>query len=245
MPRYKITLEYDGGGFNGWQRQENGTGVQQVIEEAIAAFAGAPTTLYGAGRTDAGVHATGQVAHFDLEREAEPDTVRDALNFHARPHPVAVLEAARVADDFDARFSAVARIYRYRILNRRAPAPLLAGRVWRVAVPLDADAMSDAAARLPGKHDFSTFRAANCQADSPLKTLDALTVRRAGDEIVIEARARSFLYNQVRIMVGTLRQVGEGKRTAGDVAEALAARDRERGGPTAPPEGLYLTRVLY
>lgn len=245
MTRFKLSIEYDGGDFVGWQRQENGLGVQQVIEQAIRQFCGESTTLYGAGRTDAGVHATGQVAHFDLARRAGGDTVRDALNFHLRGHAVAILHACPVADDFDARFSARQRAYLYRLLDRRPPTALRAGRVWWVPVPLDVDAMNAAAARLPGKRDFSTFRAAHCQAGGPVKTLDELQVTRRGDEIQVTARARSFLYNQVRIMVGTLKLVGEGKWTPQDVSAALEARDRARGGPTAPPDGLYLTEVLY
>ncbi len=245
MARFKLSIEYDGGDFVGWQRQANGLGVQQVIEQAIEEFCGETTTLYGAGRTDAGVHATGQVAHFDLARRADGDTVRDALNFHLRGHAVAILDACPVADDFDARFSARQRAYLYRLLDRRPPTALRAGRVWWVPVSLDAEAMNAAAALLPGKRDFSTFRAAHCQADGPVKTLDQLQVVRRGDEIQVTARARSFLYNQVRIMVGTLKLVGEGKWTPQDVSAALEARDRARGGPTAPPDGLYLTEVLY
>ena len=245
MPRYKITIEYHGGGFVGWQRQRNGLGVQQVIEEAIEGYCGEAATLYGAGRTDAGVHATGQVAHFEISKDAETDEVRDALNFHMRPHLIAVVAAERVDQEFHARFSARQRAYEYRICNRRAPLVIDAGRCWWVPQSLDADAMHDAAQRLPGQHDFSTFRAANCQADSPVKTLDLLEVRRDGEIISVTVRARSFLYQQVRILVGTLRLAGEGKWSADDVSEALAAKDRARGGPTAPPDGLCLTEVVY
>ncbi|MDJ0951343.1 MAG: tRNA pseudouridine(38-40) synthase TruA [Alphaproteobacteria bacterium] len=245
MTRYKLTLEYDGGGFVGWQRQENGLSVQQALEEAVYRFCSETVTMIGAGRTDSGVHAMGQVAHFDLAEPQATDTVRDALNHHLRPHAVAVLAAEEVADDFHARTSARERLYRYRIVNRRAPLALGAGRAWLVKTPLDAEAMQDAAQALVGKHDFTSFRAALCQAKSPVKTLDELTVRRDGDEIRITARARSFLHNQVRIIAGTLKLVGEGKWDRADVAAALAARDRAAAGPTAPPEGLYLVAVRY
>ncbi|MCP5373146.1 MAG: tRNA pseudouridine(38-40) synthase TruA [Hyphomicrobiales bacterium] len=249
MPRYRLVLEYDGGGFVGWQRQANGTGVQQVLEEAIAAFAGVPAVAHAAGRTDAGVHALGQVAHFDLDRDFDPDTVRNALNFHLKPAPVVVRAAAVAAPDFHARFSATERRYLYRILNRRPPPALDRGRVWWVPAPLDAAAMGEAARVLVGSHDFTTFRAAMCQARSPVKTVDEITVDRpggdGGEEIRITVRARSFLHHQVRNFAGSLRLVGEGKWTAADLRAALEARDRARGGPTAPPEGLYLTGVSY
>ncbi|MDX9862421.1 MAG: tRNA pseudouridine(38-40) synthase TruA [Rhodospirillales bacterium] len=245
MPRYRLIVEYDGAEFVGWQRQENGLAVQQVIEEAIERFCGERPTVFAAGRTDAGVHALGQVVHFDLVREAAPDTVRDAVNFHLRPAAVAVLTAERVHEAFHARFSAVGRAYLYRIANRRAPLALDRGRVWWVPVPLDAEAMHAAAQALVGRHDFSSFRAAECQADSPVKTLSGLDVTRHGDEVRVTARARSFLHHQVRNMVGTLKRVGEGKWCAGDVARILDARDRAAAGPTAPACGLYLTEVLY
>ena len=245
MPRYKLTLEYDGSGFVGWQRQADGITVQQVLEEAIEAFAREQRLVEGAGRTDAGVHALGQVAHVDLRKDWEPDRVRDALNFHVKPHSVVVLAAEAVDDDFHARFSATQRGYLYRILNRRPPPAVRAGRVWWIPQSLDAAAMNAAARHLIGRHDFSTFRAANCQADSPVKTLDEIDVRSDGDEILITVRARSFLYRQVRNIAGTLQLVGEGKWTPDDVRDALAARDRGRGGPTAPPDGLYLTDVMY
>jgi len=245
MGRYRITVEYDGRDFVGWQRQANGPSVQQALEEAIAKFSGETATLHGAGRTDSGVHALGQVAHFDLMRDAEPGTVRDAVNFHLRPAPVAVLEAARAGDDFDARFSARERAYLYRITNRRAPLGIGRGLSWWVPVPLDVDAMHAAAQVLVGRHDFTTFRAQQCQAKSPLKTLDELAVTRAGELIEVRARARSFLHHQVRNIVGTLKLVGEGKWTAAEVAAALAARDRAAAGPMAPPDGLYLVGVTY
>lgn len=245
MTRWKITVEYDGGPFVGWQRQDNGPSVQAALEDAIESFSGERVTLHGAGRTDSGVHALGQVAHFDLDRPTGADTVRDALNFHLKPQPVAVLQAAAAGDEFHARFSATRRHYLYRILNRRPPPTLEAGRVWHVAAPLEAEAMHDAAQALVGRHDFTSFRAAACQADSPVKTLDFLSVSRAGDEVHIAANARSFLHHQVRNIVGTLKLVGEGKWDRDGVAAALAARDRSRAGPTAPAEGLYLTRVDY
>lgn len=245
MPRYRLTIEYDGSTFCGWQRQAGDLSVQQVLEEAIERFSGERAVTQAAGRTDAGVHALGQVVHFDLEREWDSFRVREALNFHTRPHPVSVLECAAVGEQFEARFSAKARHYEYRILNRRARPALDAHRVWHVAVPLDAEAMHAAAQRILGKHDFTTFRAAECQAKSPEKTLDALDVSRQADTIVITARARSFLHSQVRSMVGSLKLVGEGKWTSRDFRAALDARDRSRCGPLAPPDGLYLTKVDY
>ena len=245
MPRYRITVEYDGRDFVGWQRQENGPSVQQALEEAIEKFCGERVTLHGAGRTDSGVHALGQVAHFDLAKEAGPETVRDAVNFHLRPAAISVLDAAVAAADFDARFSAKSRAYLYRITNRRAPLAIGRGLSWWVPTPLDAAAMNAAAEALTGRHDFTTFRAQQCQAKSPLKTLDVLAVGRAGEAIEVRARARSFLHHQVRNMVGALKLVGEGKWTAADLKKALDARDRAAGGPTAPPDGLYLVEVVY
>lgn len=245
MTRWKLTVEYDGGPFVGWQRQDNGPSVQQALEEAVFGFAQERRTVQGAGRTDAGVHALGQVAHVDIDKAADGDTVRDALNHHLGDAPIAVLQAEAVGDDFHARFSAMGRAYRYRILNRRAPPALQAGRVWHVGRRLDADAMRAAAAPLIGRHDFSSFRAAECQADSPVKTLDRLDVERDGDEIALIVEARSFLHHQVRNFAGTLKRVGEGAWTPDDVARILGARDRRAAGPTAPAHGLYLTRVAY
>lgn len=245
MTRFRLDLEYDGGPFVGWQRQENGLSIQQCLEEAVHATVQEETHVYGAGRTDAGVHATGQVAHVDIVKEIAPDRLMAALNFHVKPHPVAVTNCAVVGDDFHARFSATGRAYLYRIVNRRAPPVLARGHVWWVPSDLDVAAMHVAAQRLIGKHDFSTFRAALCQAQSPVKTLDRLDVMRVGAEIHIVAEARSFLHHQVRNMVGTLRLVGDGKWSADDVTAALEARDRAAGGPTCPPDGLYLTAVKY
>ena len=245
MPRYKLTIEYDGTPFVGWQAQDNGVSVQGVLTAAIAAFAGEQAAVGAAGRTDAGVHALGQVAHIDLAKDWDTETVRDAINFHLRPQPVAVLVAERTAADFDARFSAVKRHYLYRIVNRRADLTLEQNRAWRVPRLLDAEAMHAAAQRLIGRHDFTTFRSTECQAKSPVKTLDRLDVARASDEIHIAAAARSFLQHQVRSMVGSLIHVGEGKWRADDFAAALAARDRTACGQVAPPHGLYLVRVDY
>jgi tRNA pseudouridine38-40 synthase len=245
MPRYKLIVEYDGSPFSGWQYQDNAPSVQRSIMVAVEAFSGEKVMVQGAGRTDAGVHALGQVAHFDLASERPPDTIRDALNAHLRPQPVAILSAERVADGFDARRSAVRRHYLYRIANRRPDLALDRGRAWRVPRRLDEAAMHAAAQRLTGKHDFTTFRSSECQAKSPEKTLDRLDVSRAADEIHISATARSFLHNQVRSMVGSLVQVGDGKWSASDLAAALEARDRAACGPVAPPEGLYLVRVDY
>ena len=245
MPRYKLTIEYDGTPFAGWQRQANGHSVQAAIEDAIAAFSGARVTIGGAGRTDAGVHALAQVAHVDLAKDWPADTVLNALNFHLQPEPVAVLAAECVADDFDARFSAKARHYRYRIINRRPPLTIDASRAWQVKAPLDGGAMDAAAQRLIGTHDFTTFRNAACQAKSPVKTLDRLSVQRQNDEIVIEACARSFRHSQVRSIAGSLRLVGDGRWSDDDLSGALAAKDRKACGPVAPAEGLYLLRVDY
>ena len=246
MPRYKLIIEYDGTPYSGWQIQHTGPSVQQRLREAVRSFSGEDFIPRGAGRTDSGVHATGQVAHIDLTREWEPNTVAKAMNFYLRPDPVAVLGCERVGDDFDARFSARARHYLYRIVNRRAPLALEANRAWRVVHRrLDEGAMHEAAQHLVGRHDFTTFRAAGCQAKSPLRTLDVLSVERAGESIEIRASARSFLHHQVRSIVGSLKLVGEGKWTPADMAAALDARDRKRCGALAPPYGLYLTAVDY
>ena len=245
VPRYKLTIEYDGREFVGWQRQDNGLGVQQALEESVRAFCGEVATVQGAGRTDSGVHALAQVAHVDLTREWPAETVRDALNAHLKKTAVSVLDATVAAADFHARFSAVERSYRYRIVNRRAPLTLDAGLAWWVPVTLDTAAMADAAMALVGKHDFTSFRATDCQAKSPLKTLDELKVQTKGNEIVIVARARSFLHHQVRNIVGSLAWVGDGKWTRANVKDALAAKDRRAGGPMAPAGGLYLTKIRY
>jgi len=245
MPRYKLTIEYDGGPFVGWQVQDSGPSVQGALVAAIEAFCGERVKVGGAGRTDAGVHALGQVAHVDLTKDWDTDTVRDAITAHLRPQPVVVLAAKKVADTFDARFSATKRHYRYLIVNRRADLALERGRAWRLPRPLDDAAMHGAAQRLVGQHDFTTFRNAECQAKSPVKTLDRLDVVREGEEVRILASARSFLHTQVRSMVGALAFVGEGRWSADDLSAALAARDRSACAPVAPPEGLYLVRVDY
>ena len=246
MPSFALLIEYDGAPFVGWQRQDTGLSVQQVLEEAAARLnGGEEPVLTAAGRTDAGVHAEGQVAQVTLAGDLPPERVREALNFHTRPHPVAVLGAAVMPEDWSARFSATGRAYRYRILNRRARPALDLGRVWHVQKRLDAGAMHEAAQGLLGKHDFSAFRAAACQAKSALRTLDRLDVARLGEEVVITAEARSFLHHQVRNMVGTLADVGLGKRPASWPRTILDGRDRTRAGQTAPAEGLVLTGVRY
>ncbi|MEF2072161.1 tRNA pseudouridine(38-40) synthase TruA [Consotaella aegiceratis] len=246
MPRYKLIIEYDGLPYVGWQRQANGWSVQAAIEAAVEKFSGETVTLFGAGRTDAGVHASGQVAHVDLAREWTGDTVRDALNAHLREERVTIMAATRVADDFDARFSARKRHYLYRILNRRPPPAIKAGQVWWVWKPLDVAAMDAAAKRLLGTHDFTTFRSTHCQAKSPIRTLERLDVVLApDDEVHIHASAQSFLHNQIRSFAGSLKLIGEGRWTADDLVAALEAHDRKRCGPVAPPDGLYLTRVDY
>ena len=247
MPRYRLTIEYDGTPFFGWQRQAGLISVQQALEEAIAAFAGEAARVRAAGRTDAGVHATGQVVHVDLSRDWRPDTVRDAANAHLKlaGHPVAVVAAHPVTEAFDARFSAVGRSYLYRILARRAPPALQRNRVWHEPRRLDAGAMNEAAQVLVGRHDFTTFRASECQAKSPVKTLERLDVEVTGEEIHVHAKARSFLHHQVRSMVGSLALVGRGAWRAADLKAALDARDRTRCGPIAPPQGLYLVGVDY
>jgi tRNA pseudouridine38-40 synthase len=245
VPRYRLLIEYDGGPFQGWQAQANGPSVQAALEDAVEAFTGERVRTSAAGRTDTGVHATGQVAHFDLERAWPAETVRNALNAHLRPQPVSVLEAEAVGEDFHARFAAIGRRYLFRILNRPSPPALLRGKVWHVRKPLDAAAMHEAAQVLVGRHDFTTFRDAACQAKDPVKTLDRAEVAREGEEVRLVFAARSFLHRQVRSMTGTLAEVGAGRWTAQDVRDALEAKDRARCGHVAPPEGLYLTAVTY
>ncbi len=245
MPRYKLTIEYDGGPFVGWQRQDNGPSVQAALEKAVEAICGEHRTVHGAGRTDAGVHAMGQVAHLDLPEPMPPEKLPLAINFHVKPNLIAVLRAEEVDENFHARFSATGRRYLYRIVNRRAHLALDRGRAWFIPQQLDHRAMHEAAQCLVGTHDFTSFRASYCQARSPIRVLHRLEVRRAGEEIDIAAEGVSFLHHQVRNMVGSLRLVGEGKWTAADIARALEARDRAAAGPTAPPEGLYLTEVRY
>ncbi|MEM8796540.1 MAG: tRNA pseudouridine(38-40) synthase TruA [Pseudomonadota bacterium] len=245
MPRYRFKVEYDGGLFQGWQRQANGPSVQQAIEEAIFKFCGETVSLGVAGRTDAGVHAEGQVAHADLCREWPVERFKEAVNFHLKPQPIVLLNADLAPEGFDARFSARGRHYRYRIINRRPPLALDQGRAWQVKHPLDANAMHEAAQILIGTHDFTTFRHARCQAKSPVKTLDRLDVEREGDEITVYASSRSFLHNQVRSLVGSLVLVGDGKWDQAELKNALEARDRKRCGPVAPADGLYLYQVDY
>ncbi|MCA1405544.1 tRNA pseudouridine(38-40) synthase TruA [Ensifer sp. IC3342] len=247
MPRYRLTVEYDGSDYVGWQRQENGPSVQGAIEKAILSLTGETVSVRGAGRTDSGVHAMGQVAHADLTREWKTHTLRNALNAHLTlaGERVSILDAAEAPPDFDARFSAVRRHYLYRIISRRSPLALEARRAWWVPKTLDHEAMHVAAQRLVGYHDFTTFRSAHCQATSPLRTLDRLDVTRSGDLIEIRATAQSFLHNQIRSFAGSLKLVGEGKWTADDLQAALEARDRKACGPVAPPEGLYFMQVDY
>ncbi|MDT0681898.1 tRNA pseudouridine(38-40) synthase TruA [Roseicyclus sp. F158] len=249
MPRFALRIEYDGGPFSGWQRQSHAPSVQGAVEAAIARLEVAPVTIAAAGRTDAGVHATGQIAHADLAKDWDPFRLMGALNHHLKPHPVAVTACAEVSEEWHARFSATERRYLFRMLNRRAPAALEAGKVWLVPQPMDVDAMQDGARHLLGRHDFTTFRASECQADSPVRTLDELRIERAGSgeapEIHFHVRARSFLHSQVRSFVGTLERVGAGAWPPGRVGEVLAARDRARCGPVCPPHGLYLAGVSY
>jgi tRNA pseudouridine38-40 synthase len=245
VTRWRLTIEYDGGPFMGWQRQEHGPSVQQTLEEALARMTGELPTIHAAGRTDAGVHALEMSAHVEIEKTLTEHRLREGLNALVRPQPISVLEAAHVADDWHARFSCIGRRYLYRILNRRAPPALERGRVWHVGVPLDVEAMREGAAHLIGRHDFTTFRSAQCQSDSPVKTLDRLDVAREGDEIRIEAAARSFLHHQVRSMVGCLAMVGRGQWTPADIKAALDARDRAALGFNAPPGGLYFVEAVY
>ncbi len=245
MPNYKLTIEYDGGPYSGWQWQDHAPSVQGAIEEAIEKLNGQAASLYGAGRTDAGVHALGQVAHVMLGKDLRADKVRDALNYHLGDHPISILDAEKVPDEFNARFDATERQYLYRMIDRRARLALDRGRVWRVPYKIDAEAMHSAAQNLIGQHDFTTFRASECQAKSPVKTLDEITVLRAGPELHIHVRARSFLHKQVRSIVGTLNEVGRGNWAVQDVSDVLEARDRTACGPVAPPDGLYLVKVIY
>jgi tRNA pseudouridine38-40 synthase len=245
VTRWRLTIEYDGGPFMGWQRQEHGPSVQQALEEALRRMTGEEAAFTAAGRTDAGVHALAMAAHVDVTKPLTPHRLREGLNALVRPQPIAVLEAEPVADDWHARFSCVGRRYRYRILNRRAPPAIDSGRVWHIAVPLDIDAMKEGAAILVGRHDFTTFRSAQCQSDSPVKTLDRLDVVAAGAEIHVEAAARSFLHHQVRSMVGCLALVGRGQWRPGDIGKALEARDRAALGLNAPPHGLYFVEAIY
>lgn len=245
MPRYKLTIEYDGSVFAGWQRQDNAPSVQQTLEAAAEALDGVPVQVIGAGRTDSGVHATGQVAHLDLTKTIRAGKVRDALNAHLRPHPIAVLEAEDADPGFHARFDATGRSYVYRVVNRRADLALDRGRAWRVSVDLDVARMHAEAQALVGRHDFTTFRDSNCQADTPVKTLKSISVAQHGDVIEIRTSARSFLHRQVRSMVGSLIEVGRGREPEGWMADILAAADRTKCGPVAPADGLYLESVSY
>jgi tRNA pseudouridine38-40 synthase len=245
MTRWRLTVEFDGGPFMGWQRQDHGPSVQQAIEEAIAAMTGEDARIHCAGRTDAGVHGLAMTAHVDIAKPLTAFRLAEGINGLIRPNPVSILDVQEVDDEFHARFSCVGRRYLYRILNRRAPPALDRGKVWHVAKPLAVDAMHDGAQHLVGHHDFTTFRSVNCQSDSPVKTLDSLTVERIGDEVHVRAAARSFLHHQVRSMVGSLVQVGLGRWTPGDVKNALDARDRAALGLNAPPEGLYFVEALY
>ncbi|MEL6258592.1 MAG: tRNA pseudouridine(38-40) synthase TruA [Pseudomonadota bacterium] len=245
MPRYHLVLEYDGRSFNGWQAQKGHPSVQAAMEQAAAAIAETPVQIVGAGRTDSGVHATGQSAHLDLEKTLAPAKLADALNFHLRPAPIAVLRANIAPDDFHARFDAVFRRYRYRIVNRRADLAIDRGLAWRMGQKLDAGAMHDAAQALLGHHDFTTFRDAQCQAASPVKTLEKISVEQSGDHIDVLVGARSFLHRQVRSIVGSLVEVGRGKRPVRWMGDILAEADRAACGPVAPPDGLYLTEVVY
>lgn len=245
MTRYKLTIEYDGAPYMGWQRQKDQPSVQGELERAATAIDGVKVDVFGAGRTDSGVHALAQMAHLDLVKDLRADKVRDAMNFHLADEPITVLDAEAAHDDFNARFDATEREYLYRMIDRRPKLALDRGRVWRLPVQLDPDAMHVAAQVLVGQHDFTTFRDKQCQAHSPAKTLSELSVSRAGTEIYIRAKARSFLHKQIRSITGTLAEVGMGKMTVSDVRDALAACDRTQCGPVAPPDGLYLVKVSY
>lgn len=243
--RYKLTIEYDGGPFHGWQRLPDAPTVQGALEDAVEKLTGVRSDVIGAGRTDSGVHAYGQVAHVDIDKPLQAWQIVEALNAHIRPHPISVLNAEEAAPEFHARFDAMARAYTYEVINRRSPLALDLGRAWRIGRPLDVRMMDEAAQVLQGNHDFTTFRDTKCQAKSPVKTLDIATVESVGEQVIFHFEARSFLHSQVRSMVGTLVEVGLGKMTVEQVAAALAAADRTRCGPVAPPEGLYLVRVDY
>ncbi|MES2137090.1 MAG: tRNA pseudouridine(38-40) synthase TruA [Pseudomonadota bacterium] len=245
MTRWRLTIEYDGGPFMGWQRQDHGPSVQQTLEEALQRMTGEQSAFIAAGRTDAGVHALAMSAHVDIARDLTPHRLREGLNALVRPHPISVLEVAVVADDWHARFSCLGRRYLYRILSRRAPPALDAGRVWHIPVALDVEAMQQGAQLLIGRHDFTTFRSAQCQSDSPVKTLDRLDVASVGEEIHVAAAARSFLHHQVRSMVGCLALVGRGQWVAADIGKALEARDRTALGFNAPPHGLFFVEAIY
>lgn len=245
MTRWKLILEYDGGPFVGWQRQALGDSVQQTLEQAIGRMTGETVAVHGAGRTDAGVHALGMAAHVDISKTLTAHRLREGANALVRPAPISVLDVEPVADDWHARFSCTGRRYLYRILNRRAPPAVERGKVWHIAMPLDVEAMAEGAAKLIGRHDFTTFRSAHCQSDSPVKTLDSLEIERVGDEVHVHAAARSFLHHQVRSMTGCLAMVGRGQWSPGDIATALAARDRAALGLNAPPEGLYFVEAFY
>jgi tRNA pseudouridine38-40 synthase len=245
MTRWRLTIEFDGGPFMGWQRQDHGPSVQEAVERAIERMTGERVSVHAAGRTDAGVHAIAMSAHVDLARDFTRHRLREGINSLVRPEPVSVTEVTEVADDWHARFSCIGRRYQYRILNRRAPPALDRGRVWHLAVPMDVDAMAEGAAHLVGLHDFTTFRSVHCQSDSPVKTLDRLSVERTGEEIVIRAAARSFLHHQVRSMVGCLAMVGRGQWRPEDIKRALDAADRAALGLNAPPHGLCFVEAVY
>ena len=245
MTRWRLTIEYDGGPFMGWQRQDHGPSVQQTLEEALQRMTGEQAQFTAAGRTDAGVHALAMAAHVDVMKSLTPHRLREGLNALVRPQPISILQVEEVADDWHARFSCIGRRYLYRILSRRAPPALDSGRVWHIAVPLDVDAMRQGAAHLVGRHDFTTFRSAHCQSDSPVKTLDSLEVSRSGEEIHVAAAARSFLHHQVRSMVGCLALIGRGQWRPDEMRGALEARDRSALGFNAPPQGLYFVEAVY
>lgn len=245
MTRFRLTIEYDGGPFMGWQKQPHGPSVQGAIEEAAHAILGEDVLVYAAGRTDTGVHAEAMTAHVDVEKPITAFRLGEALNAKLRAHPIAILDCAKVEDDWHARFSCIGRRYRYRIVNRRAPLALEAGHAWRIPQPLDAGAMHEAAQQLVGRHDFTTFRSAHCQSESPVKTLDRLAVTRDGEAVTVHAEARSFLHHQVRSMVGCLALVGQGKWSADDLKAALEAADRAALGLNAPPDGLYFVAAIY